>query len=51
MDSLNHDNQADIIEAFNSTSHLGFWSGNLFLITPFPDLCLLLFIFVFQPSY
>ena len=23
-------------------SHLGFWSGNLFLIVPFPDLCLLL---------
>ena len=22
-------------------SHLGFWSGNLFLIPPFPDLCLL----------
>ena len=22
-------------------SHLGFWSGNLFLIVPFPDLCLL----------
>ena len=22
-------------------SHLGFWSGNLFLIAPFPDLCLL----------
>ena len=22
-------------------SHLGFWSGNLFLIEPFPDLCLL----------
>ena len=21
-------------------SHLGFWSGNLFLIGPFPDLCL-----------
>ena len=21
-------------------SHLGFWSGNLFLIVPFPDLCL-----------
>ena len=21
-------------------SHLGFWSGNLFLIAPFPDLCL-----------
>ena len=20
-------------------SHLGFWSGNLFLIAPFPDLC------------
>ena len=22
-------------------SHLGFWSGNLFVIAPFPDLCLL----------
>ena len=22
-------------------SHLGFWSGNLFLIAPFPGLCLL----------
>ena len=22
-------------------SHLGFWSGNIFLIGPFPDLCLL----------
>ena len=22
-------------------SHLGFWSGNLSLISPFPDLCLL----------
>ena len=22
-------------------SHLGFWSGNIFLIAPFPDLCLL----------
>ena len=22
-------------------SHLGFWSWNLFLIVPFPDLCLL----------
>ena len=22
-------------------SHLGYWSGNLFLIAPFPDLCLL----------
>ena len=26
-------------------SHLGFWSGNIFLIAPFPDLCLLV------PSY
>ena len=26
-------------------AHLGFWSGNLFLIAPFPDLCLLV------PSY
>ena len=26
-------------------SHLGFWSGNLFLFAPFPDLCLLV------PSY
>ena len=24
-------------------SHLGFWSGNLFLIAPFPDRCLLVF--------
>ena len=22
-------------------SHLGFWSGNIFLIAPFPDFCLL----------
>ena len=22
-------------------SHLGFWSGNIFLIAPFPDRCLL----------
>ena len=22
-------------------SHLGFWSGSLFLVAPFPDLCLL----------
>ena len=22
-------------------SHLGFWIGNLFLIAPFPDVCLL----------
>ena len=26
-------------------SHLGFWSGNLFLIAPFPDLCLLVHFF------
>ena len=25
-------------------SHLGFWSGNLFLIASFPDLCVLVFI-------
>ena len=31
-------------------SHLGFWSGNLFLIAPFPDLCLLVpFSFAFEP--
>ena len=29
-------------------SHLGFWSGNLFLIAPFPDLCLLV---PFQPKH
>ena len=28
-------------------SHLGFWSGNLFLIAPFPDLCLLV---PFEPN-
>ena len=27
-------------------SHLGFWSGGLFLIAPFPDLCLLLLFFL-----
>ena len=27
-------------------SHLGFWSGNLFLIASFPDLCLLVPFFV-----
>ena len=26
-------------------SHLGFWSGNLFLIALFPDLCLLVPLF------
>ena len=25
-------------------SHLGFWSGNLFLIAPFPDLAYLYFV-------
>ena len=29
-------------------SHLGFWSGNLFLIAPFPDLCLLVPFFNFD---
>ena len=29
-------------------SHLGFWSGNLFLIAPFPDLCLLVPSYFFQ---
>ena len=29
-------------------SHLGFWSGNLFLIAPFPDLCLLVPLYVWQ---
>ena len=27
-------------------SHLGFWSGSLFLIAPFPDLCLLVLFYV-----
>ena len=27
-------------------SHLGFWSGSLFLIAPFPDLCLLVLFLV-----
>ena len=32
-------------------SHLGFWSGSLFLIAPFPDLCLLvLFSFPFSDT-
>ena len=38
-------------------SHLGFWSGNLFLIAPFPDLCLLVpfcnifgYIFLNEPA-
>ena len=38
-------------------SHLGFWSGNLFLIVPFPDLCLLVlftpvvFFFLYENRY
>ena len=32
-------------------SHLGFWSGNLFLIAPFPDLCLLVPFDIGLPSY
>ena len=32
-------------------SHLGFWSGSLFLIAPFPDLCLLvLFLMSVKPA-
>ena len=31
-------------------SHLGFWSGNLFLIAPFPDLCLLVPFSMHTPS-
>ena len=30
-------------------SHLGFWSGNLFLIAPFPDPCLLV-LFYYIPT-
>ena len=30
-------------------SHLGFWSGNLFLIAPFPDLCLLVLFYIDYP--
>ena len=32
-------------------SHLGFWSGNLFLIAPFPDLCLLVSFHVLLNMY
>ena len=28
-------------------SQLGFWNGNLFLIAPFPDLCLLVPLYLF----
>ena len=30
-------------------SHLGFWSGDLFLIAPFPDHCLLVLFFPNTP--
>ena len=29
-------------------SHLGFWSGDLFLIAPFPDLCLRVPLYLFK---
>ena len=32
-------------------SHLGFWSGNLFLIAPFPDLCLLVPFYIKGPGH
>ena len=32
-------------------SHLGFWSGSLFLIAPFPDLCLLVLFFLSLPVH
>ena len=31
-------------------SHLGFWSGSLFLIALFPDLCLLVHFYESSPS-
>ena len=31
-------------------SHLGFWSGSLFLIAPFPDLCLLVLSCIRKPD-
>ena len=31
-----------VIEFLVVFSHLGFWSGNLFLIAPFPDICVLI---------
>ena len=31
-------------------SHLGFWSGNLFLIASFPDLCLLVTFYITDRS-
>ena len=32
-------------------SHLGFWSGNLFLFAPFPDLCLLVLFIVWTVMF
>ena len=32
-------------------SHLGFWSGDLFLIAPFPDLCLLVPFWTYEINY
>ena len=32
-------------------SHLGFWSLNLFLIAPFPDLCLLLPLYIIKVQF
>ena len=32
-------------------SHLGFWSGNLFLIAPFPDLCLFVPLLISQTKH
>ena len=32
-------------------SHLGFWSGSLFLIASFPDLCLLVLFFSYTWSF
>ena len=31
-------------------SHLGFWSGSLFLIASFPDLCLLVLFFLYNAT-
>ena len=32
-------------------SHLDFWSGSLFLIAPFPDLCLLVLFCILTPEH
>ena len=32
-------------------SHLGFWNGNLFLIAPFPDLCLLVLFSLYYENF